>query len=84
MAYKARSMRLRSVIDDPAFQSAYLAVAHLIGSRDAKPMSALRSPDPATLALDGDLGSADRTVRASALGRALERIARKLEERRLA
>jgi hypothetical protein len=77
-------MRLRSVLDDPAFQSAFLAVAHLIGSRDVKPVNALRNPDPAALALDGDLGSTDRAARAAALGRALERIARKLEERRLA
>jgi hypothetical protein len=84
MAYKPRSMRPRSVLDDPAFQSAFLAVAHLIGSRSAKPMDALSRPDPAALALDGDLGSTDRAVRAGALGRALERIARKLEERRLA
>jgi hypothetical protein len=77
-------MRSRSVLDDPAFQSAFLAVAHLIGARDARPVGALRNPAPPALALDGDLGSMDRTVRAGALGRALERIARKLEERRLA
>ena len=77
-------MRQRSVLDEPAFQTAFLAVSHLLGRRVGEPLSAFRRPAAEAVALQGALGSDDRSTRASALAKALSSVARKLEERRLA
>lgn len=77
-------MRPRSVVDDPAFQRAFLAVAHLLGARDSAPLSAFQRPSAAANELARELSSEERAVRARALGRELEGVARRLAERRLA
>lgn len=74
--------RLRPVLDDPAFQRAFLAVSHLLGGAGRSAASA--ELDLAARELSSQLESADRATRATALARELERIARALDERRLA
>ena len=74
-------MEPRSVLDDPAFQSAFLAVGHLLGAPKG-PFPEV--PSTHAIELASALAAGDRAVRASALARELERIARRLEERRVA
>lgn len=69
------------MLDDPAFQSAFLAVRHLLGaSKSTLP----GVPSAHAVELATALAAPDRAVRAGALARELERIARGLEERRVA
>ena len=77
-------MRQRSVLEDPAFQTAFLAVSHLVGPRTGDPLGAFATPVTEAVELRRALGSDDRAARTSALARVLERVARRLEERRLA
>lgn len=74
-------MEPRSVLDDPAFQSAFIAVAHLVGAPQAPLPGA---PSTHTVELAAALESPDRAVRASALARELQQLARRLQDRRVA
>jgi hypothetical protein len=76
-------MGVISVLDDAAFQAAFVAVGYLIRS-DAERRIPFVNARPTTRELVRELESEERPVRARALGRELEVIARHLEERRLA
>jgi hypothetical protein len=76
-------MLASSVVDEPAFQCAFLAIGYLAaGSADR--LESFTTPSPAAVGLAEELAHADRSVRARGLARELEQITRHLEARRLA
>ena len=77
-------MTPRRMLDDPLFQSAFVAVSQLLGTQAKDALGAFREPAPDVVLLCRALASEDRTKRAKALALTLEHVVRRLEERRLA
>jgi hypothetical protein len=67
----------------PEFQRAFAAVAYFAGVRAEALLAPFDAPSPELQKLALELGATEQAARAAALAHELERIARRLEARRL-
>ena len=69
--------------DDSEFQRAFAAVAYFAGTRDAALLAPFATPSSELRAFCASLSAPEQSARAEALSTELERIARRIEARRL-
>ncbi|MFO7181378.1 MAG: hypothetical protein DIU78_021930 [Pseudomonadota bacterium] len=73
-----------TVLDDPSFQRAFVAISYFAGQRGDALLAPLERPGPAVLELAAALASTSRGDRARALSTELELLKSALTRRRLA
>ena len=71
-------------LEDPDFQTGYVAASYAAGVRGARLLEAFERPSERAAALERALAQPDRNERARALANALTRLVQALEARRLA